>query len=118
MSIHKSLVVSGKLKRHRNVLKRSERLERLLADGKSIDEISVFGLQKLRNIMPKVKAKPKKETAEAAAGATPGIAATAAPAGAAGAKPAIATKTPSAGTKTTAESKPAVPLGKVKTDKK
>jgi len=61
MSIHRSLAVIGKLRRHRNVLKKSERLERLLSDGQPSDEISIFGLPKLRNIMLKPKPKPKKE---------------------------------------------------------
>jgi small basic protein (TIGR04137 family) len=83
MSIHRSLAVIGKLRRHRNVLKKSERLERLLADGKPADEISIFELPKLRNIMAKIKPKPKKEDA-AAEGAVPaeGAAATAAAPGA------------------------------------
>jgi small basic protein (TIGR04137 family) len=65
MSIHRSLVLRGRLKRHRNVLKRSERIERLIEEEKFTDNTSVFGLPKLRNILQKVKPKPKKE-AEAA----------------------------------------------------
>lgn len=81
MSIHRSLAVIGKLKRHRNVLKKSERFERLLSDGKTSDEILIFELPKLRNIMLKVKPKPKKEEA-AVEGAVPAEGALATPAGA------------------------------------
>src|SRR3989339_368392 len=94
MSIHRSLAVIGKLKRHRNVLKKSERLERLLSDGKPSDEILVFGLPKLRNIMLKVKPKAKKEEA-AAEGAAPAEGAVAAPGAVAG-KAAPGAKAPAA----------------------
>lgn len=89
MSIHRSLAVIGKLRRHRNVLKKSERLERLLSDGQPSDEISIFGLPKLRNIMLKPKPKPKKEEV-AAEGAAPAEGAVAAAPAAAGAKGATA----------------------------
>ena len=82
MSIHRSLAIIGKLRRHRNVLKKSERLERLLSDGKPADEISIFGLPKLRNIMAKIKPKPKKEDAAAEGAAPVEGAVAAAPAGA------------------------------------
>lgn len=76
MSIHRSLAVIGKLKRHRNVLKKSERLEKMLSDGKPEDEISIFAMPKIRNIMVRAKPKAKKEDAAtttdpAAAGTTP-----------------------------------------------
>lgn len=80
MSIHKSLVLRGKLKRHRNVLSRSERVVFLSKEGKWKEEDSVFGLSKIKNIMRKTKAKVKKKeeaavaTGEAAA-ATPAAAA-------------------------------------------
>lgn len=110
MSIHRSLVVIGKLRRHRNVLKKSERLERLLSDGKPVDEISIFELPKLRNIMLKVKPKPKKEEvaaegaapvagAEGAVAATAGTGAKGATAAAGKAAPGAATKTAEAGAK-------------------
>ena len=96
MSIHRSLAIIGKLKRHRNVLKKSERLERLLADGKPADEILIFELPKLRNIMLKVKPKAKKEEA-AAEGAAPAEGAVAAPgAGAKTAAPAAGAGKPAA----------------------
>ncbi|HXG60530.1 MAG TPA: small basic protein, partial [Planctomycetota bacterium] len=66
MSIHKSLRTAGKLRRHRNVLTRAERLELLKKDGRWKEEQSIFGLPKVRNIMMKAK-KKKEEAAEAAA---------------------------------------------------
>jgi small basic protein (TIGR04137 family) len=124
MSIHRSLVLREKLRRHRNVLTRSERLQRLIEDGKFEDKSSVFGLPKLRNILIRAK-KVKKETAETPAeGATPTVAGapgTATPV--AGAK--TAATTPGAksatGSKTTTENKPAAIKDKAaspKADKK
>lgn len=131
MSIHRSLVLREKLRRHRNVLTRSERLQRLIEDGKFEDKSSVFGLPKLRNILIRAK-KVKKETAETAAeGAAP--AAAAAPGAAtpvAGAKPAAGkpsaaaapgAKTAAAGAKPAPEAKPAAAKDKTpapKADKK
>ncbi|MBI4713103.1 MAG: small basic protein [Planctomycetes bacterium] len=88
MTIHKSLVLRSKLVRHRNVLKRDERIIRLQAEEKWKEEDSVFGLSKIRNILHRAK-KVKKEAKEdeAVAAAVPGGAAV--PAGtapAAGAK--------------------------------
>ena len=57
MSIHKSLLGAGKLKRHRNVLTRKERLEILLREDRRQDEDSIFGLPKVRNIMARAKKK-------------------------------------------------------------
>lgn len=94
MSIHRSLVPPSKLKRHRNVLTRSERLELLKKEGRWADEKSVFGLVKVRNIMMKAKPK-KKEAAEgeaAAPGAAPAAGAPAAAAGPAAKAPAAAAK--------------------------
>ncbi|MFA5794340.1 MAG: small basic protein [Candidatus Brocadiia bacterium] len=107
MGIHKSLVTSGKLARHRNVLKRDERIARLTEEEKWKEESnSVFGLQKVRNILHRAK-KVKKaavegEGVEAVPGAAPVAGAAAAPgakpaAGAAkGAAPAAAGKVPAA----------------------
>jgi small basic protein (TIGR04137 family) len=70
MSIHKSLIpASKKLKRHRNVLTKDERIVLLTKDGRWTEGQSVFGLVKVRNIMARAKAKVKKEVlaAEAAA---------------------------------------------------
>lgn len=74
MSIHRSLVLRDRLRRHRNVLTRAERLAVLKEDGKWVEGMSVFGLSKVRNIKIKVgKVKKKeKEKAAAAAGAVPG----------------------------------------------
>ena len=90
MSIHRSLVLRDKLKRHRNVLKRSERLQRLEEEEKLKEGASVFGLPKSRNILFKAKPKVKKAAeGEAAEGTT--AAATDA-AAAPGAKPAADAK--------------------------
>lgn len=82
MSIHRSLATAGKLKRHRNVLTRAERLDILKKDERWKEGQSIFGLPKVRNIM--AKAKKKKEEAEGAA--APAAAAPAAAAPAAGGK--------------------------------
>lgn len=66
MSIHKSLFISSKLKRHRNVLKRGERIEILSKKGIWKEESSVYGLPKVLSgtKMKKVaKVKEKKEEA-------------------------------------------------------
>lgn len=63
MSIHKSLVARGKLKRHRNVLSRAERIDRLAKEDKWQEGMSIFGLPKVKHIMHKAKAKVKKEAA-------------------------------------------------------
>jgi small basic protein (TIGR04137 family) len=69
MSIHSSLKVSGKLGGHRNVLTRPERLAKLLEEGRREETDSVFGLQKVRNIMMKTKkTKKEKEGEEGEAG--------------------------------------------------
>lgn len=73
MSIHKSLVPRSKLKRHRNVLSRTERIERLTKEERWKEGDTVFGLPKVRNILQRVKAKKKEAAAEGAAaeGAAP-----------------------------------------------
>lgn len=60
MSIHKSLVPASKLKRHRNVLTRGERLQILLKEDRWEEGKSVFGLPKVKNIKMKARAKAKK----------------------------------------------------------
>jgi small basic protein (TIGR04137 family) len=90
MSIHRSLATAGKLKRHRNVLTRAERLEILKKDGRWKEGQGIFGLPKVRNILAKAK-KKKEETAEAAAAPAAGAPAAAA-APAAGAKAAAPAK--------------------------
>ena len=80
MSIHKSLVPASKLRRHRNVLTRAERLEKLLEEDRRKEEDSVFGLPKVRNIIMRAKKKVKKKDEEAAEGAEGATAEGAAPA--------------------------------------
>ena len=81
MSQHSSLKVSSVGAKHRNVLKRHERIKRLQQDEKWADRKSVFGLPKIKSMKIKVKkAKAEKAaegTAEAGA-AAPATAATAA----------------------------------------
>ena len=90
MSLDRSLKGANALIRHRNVLTRAERLERLTETGKWDDGKPAIGLPKVAN--RKVEAaKPVKEAAaeEGAAGAAPaaaGAAPAAAAKGAAGAK--------------------------------
>lgn len=70
MSVHRSLKTGGALIKHRNVLKRTERLERLEEEGKwSEDKDSVLSLPKVRNIKLKTKKKSKKDEAEGDAAA-------------------------------------------------
>ena len=72
MSIDRSLVPKDKLKRHRNVLTRAERVEQLEEEGRWDDGASVFGLAKVRSIIAarkKTKAEPTAEEAAAAAAA-------------------------------------------------
>ncbi len=69
MSIHKSLVSRDMLKRQRSVLTRAERIEKLMEDEKWEDEMSVFGLPKVKVEKVKKKAKAKEAAEEAEAGA-------------------------------------------------
>jgi small basic protein (TIGR04137 family) len=88
MSIHRSLATAGKLKRHRNVLTRSERLDILKKDERWKEGMSIFGLPKVRSILARAKKKEKEATADAAAPAAGAAAAGAAPAKDAKAAPA------------------------------
>jgi len=64
MSIDKSLVPKSRLKRHRNVLTRAERVTALEDQDKwHEDETSVFGLPKVRNIQAARRKKGEKEEA-------------------------------------------------------
>ena len=109
MSLDRSLKSANALIRHRNVLTRAERLEKLKEQEKwSEDKNGVFGLPKVAHRKAAVIKAVKEETAEGAAvagaatttaGAAPAAAGKAAPAAAAGAKGAAA---PSAGGKATA----------------
>jgi small basic protein (TIGR04137 family) len=105
MSIHKSLATAGNLKRHRNVLTRSERLELLKKEERWKEGQSIFNLPKCRNIMARAKKKEKEADAAApAAGAAP--AGGAAPAAAAkGAAPAAKGAAPAKDAKAAAPAK-------------
>ncbi len=95
VSVHKSLRTGGSLAKHRNVLKRSERIK-ILEDGGNWREgqNSVLGLRKVKSIKvaAKKKAAKKEAAAEGAAAPAAGAAKAAAPAG--GAKPAAAARSP------------------------
>ena len=92
MSLHRSLTISGRARRHRNVLSREERMVKLEEEGRWDEGRSVFGLSKVRNIKPVASGKKKKkeekplgETGEAGApaeGAPEGEAAAVKPNGA------------------------------------
>ena len=71
MSIHKSLVAKGRLKRHRNVLTRTERLLKLEEEEKwGPGKDSVFSLPKVRVAkLKKSHAKKKEEKQEGVEGA-------------------------------------------------
>ncbi|HEY3325028.1 MAG TPA: small basic protein [Planctomycetota bacterium] len=82
MSVHKSLRTGGSLSKHRNVLKRSERIKILEDQGRWREgQNSVLGLTKVKSI--KVAAKKKAKKDEAAAGTAAPVAGAAAPAAAA-----------------------------------
>lgn len=80
MSVDRSLKGGGALQRHRNVLKRSERITKLEADDKWAEERSgVFGLVKVAHRKAIVAKKaPKAATEAGATVAAPGAAAPAA----------------------------------------
>jgi small basic protein (TIGR04137 family) len=107
MSLDRSLKSANALIRHRNVLTRAERLDKLKEEEKWTEgKNSVFGLPKVAHRKMAVIKAVKEETAEGAvagatatAGAAPATAGKAAPAAAAGAKGAAA---PSAGGKAAA----------------
>ncbi len=84
MSIDKSLKRKGGMTRNRCVMKRSERILKMMEDGKFADGQSPFGLPKTRVQKVVLKKKAKKEAAEGEAAAE-GAAATPA-AGAAASK--------------------------------
>ena len=98
MSLDRSLKSANSLVRHRNVLKRDERLTKLKELEKWDDKKSVFGLPKVAHRKMALAKAEKEETAEGAVpgapGAAPAAGAAAAPAagakGAAGAKAAAA----------------------------
>jgi small basic protein (TIGR04137 family) len=64
MSIDKSLKRKGGMTRTRCVLKRTERIAKMVEDGKWADGRSPFGLPKTRVMKIAVKKKAKKEEGE------------------------------------------------------
>ncbi|MCC6682412.1 MAG: small basic protein [Phycisphaeraceae bacterium] len=84
MSIDRSLKTAGNLARHRNVLSRAERIERL-AHRKSFDRVAgdPLGLPKVANRKVVTGGKAKKKEEAAAPGAEAAAPAAAAPAAAA-----------------------------------
>jgi len=72
MSIDRSLKIRGALKRHRNVLTRAERIEKLKEEEKWSEEDSLFGLAKVahRKSHAGRKAKEAPEKAPAAEAVT------------------------------------------------
>ncbi|MEM6560681.1 MAG: small basic protein [Planctomycetota bacterium] len=61
MSLDSSLRSGNSLKRHRNVLTRAERLEKLLESGKRTESDGVYGLPKVGNRKPSVGKKTVKK---------------------------------------------------------
>jgi small basic protein (TIGR04137 family) len=92
MSLDRSLKSANSLVRHRNVLNRAERLEKLKDEEKWDESKSVFGLPKVAHRKMAI-AKVAKEEAAPAAGAEGAVAA------AAGAAPAAGAAAPAAGAK-------------------
>ncbi len=65
MSIDRSLRSAGSLVRHRNVLTRAERVQRLRENDKWTDEMSPLGMPKVGNRKVKAAGKKKKKEEEA-----------------------------------------------------
>jgi small basic protein (TIGR04137 family) len=114
MSIDRSLKLKDALVRHRNVLTRAERIDRLKDEEKWEDDRSVMGLPKVSHRKTRAKKAEKKEVAaEGAVGVEGAVAATpgAAPAAAGKAAPGAAKGAPAkAGAAPAA--KAAAPAGK------
>jgi len=87
MSQHPSLREDSVGAKHRNVLKRFERINKLLEQNKWLDRSSVFGLPKVKSMKIKVK-KTKEVAAEGVPGEAAATGTAAKPAAVAGAKPA------------------------------
>jgi small basic protein (TIGR04137 family) len=66
MSIHKSLKAGNAMARHRNVLTRVERLEKLENEERWTEEDSVLGIPKVRSLKEAGKKKKKKKDDEEA----------------------------------------------------
>ena len=88
MSLHKSLRSHGALARHRNVLTRAERIEKLKEAGKWEGDKDIFALPKVSH--RKVTTKKVKTAAAAGAAGAEGAAAAPAAGGAAAPKAAAA----------------------------
>lgn len=97
MSIHPSLNLSEKDKKHRSVLKRTERLKIMMEKGQWKEGNSIFNLPKIKSLKIKIK-KEKAEKAETVApeGATPAATETEAKTAEAKTKEQPATKTAAA----------------------
>lgn len=61
MSVDKSLKGGGRLARSRNVLKRAERIEKLMEQDRWVDDQSPYGLPKVRVYKLAVGKKKKKK---------------------------------------------------------
>ncbi len=71
MSIDPSLKIKGALRRHRNVLKRAERIEKLTEEERWTEDDSVFALPKVAH--RKVHAGRKEKEAETKEGLPEGV---------------------------------------------
>lgn len=71
MSQHPSLREDSVGAKHRNVLKRFERIKKLQEINKWPDQTSVFGLPKVKSLKIKVKKVKEPKAEDAAAGAAP-----------------------------------------------
>ena len=75
MSIHPSLRTGkGKTSATRNVLKRHERVRKLMSDGRWEDKRSIFGLPKIKQERIKARKAAPKEAAPAADATSPAVA--------------------------------------------
>lgn len=72
MSQHSSLRIDPTRTRHRNVLKRHERVQRLIEQEKWTDRASAFGLPKVKSVKIKVKKVKAEKTEGATTAAAPG----------------------------------------------
>jgi small basic protein (TIGR04137 family) len=70
MSMDRSLKIRGALRRHRNVLKRAERIEQLKDEERWLEGDSVFGLPKVAHRKSHAGRKAAKEEAAVQAAAT------------------------------------------------
>jgi small basic protein (TIGR04137 family) len=84
MSQHASLRFDSVGTKHRNVLKRFERIKKLQEGGKWSERASIYNLPKVKSL--KIKVKKVKEAKESAADAAAAAPAAAAPKGAAAPK--------------------------------